>query len=107
MVVESHLVEVGDPQQLTFRLTGIDQRSQQVEDGGKLQCLSDGTDELHGLGKELCMQIDNARLVQTAVQLIDIIGELDSVIGNHIRCPTGRGGGIVAMLGYFVTGTRQ
>ena len=105
LIVEAHLVEVGHTQQLALGLTGVDQRTQQVEDGGELQRLADGTDELHGLGEELGVQIDDACLVERAVQLVDVVGELDAVMGNDVRGTADAGGSIVAVLGHLIAGT--
>ena len=51
------------------------------------------------------MQIDNAALVHAAVQLVNIVGELDTMLGNHIRGSRGRGGSIVAVLGHLIACT--
>ena len=101
-MIEAHLVEVCHAQQLTFGLRGVNQRTQEIEDGGELQRLADGTDELHGLGEELGMQIDDACLVERAVQTVDIVGELDAVVLDDIRGTTDARRGIVAVLGDLI-----
>ena len=88
-----------------MRLGGIDDRAKQVEDSGELERFPDGTDELHGASKELGMQIDDACFVETAVQLVNVIGELNTMLGNHVGCSAGRRGGIVAVLGHLIAGT--
>ena len=64
LMIEAHLVEVGDAEQLTLRPAGVDDGTKQVEDGGERQGFADGADELHGLGKELGVQIDDAGFVE-------------------------------------------
>ena len=105
MVIQAHLVEVGHAQQLALWLGRIHDRAQEVEACGELQGLADRTDELHGLGKELGMEINDAALVDGAVQLIDIIRELDAVMGNDIRRTAGTGCRIVAVLGHLIART--
>ena len=105
MTIQAHLVEVGHAQQLALRLGRIDDRTQEVEACRELQSLADWSDELHGLGKELGMEIDNTALVDGTVQLIDIVRELDAVVGNDIRGAAGTGCRIVTMLGHLVTST--
>ena len=51
------------------------------------------------------MKIDDACLVERTVQLIDVVGKLDAVMGYDVRCTRHRGGGIIAVLGDFVTCT--
>ena len=84
LIVEAHLVEVSHAKQLALRLRGVDQWTKQIEDGGELQSLADGAYELHGLGKELGVKINDACLVERAVKTVDIVGELDAVVGDDI-----------------------
>ena len=101
-MVESHLVEIGHAQQLTLRLRGIDEGTQEVEDGGKLQSLADGAHELHGTGEELCVEIDDACLVETKVELVEVVSEPNPMLGDDVGGTRSRRGSIVAVLGHFV-----
>ena len=51
------------------------------------------------------MQIYDARLVDGAVQLVDVVCKPHAMLGNHIRSSARRCGGIVAVLGHFVSRT--
>ena len=51
------------------------------------------------------MQIDDACLVERAVQTVDIISKLDAVVSDDVRCTADRGGGVVAVLGYLIACT--
>ena len=86
LVVEPHLVEIGHTQQLTSGLRGIDDGAKQIENCGEGECLAYGSDKLHGLCEELCVQVDDAHLVDAAVQLVDVVGENHAVLLDDIRC---------------------
>ena len=51
------------------------------------------------------MEIDDARLVDAAVELVEVIGELHSVVLDDIGGTAHRSGGEVAMLRHLVAGT--
>ena len=105
IAIESHLVEIGHAEQLAGRLAGIDQRAQEVENGGELQCLADGTDKLHRTGEELSVQVDDARLLKTTVQAVEVVGEADAVMLDDIAGAAHRCSGIVAVLRHLVAST--
>ena len=48
------------------------------------------------------MQIDDAGLVERAVQPVDVVGELDAVVLDDVRCAADAGGCVVAVLGDFI-----
>ena len=83
-MVQTHLVQVGYTQKLTLGLAGVHDGTQQVEYGGELQGLADRAYELHGAGEQLSMQIYDSGLVKAAVQAVDIAGELDAVMLDHV-----------------------
>jgi hypothetical protein len=72
---------------------------------GNGQRLADGTDELHGFGEELGMEIDDAALVDGTVELVDIIREVHTMVLDDVGSTTDARSSIVAMLSDFVSGT--
>ena len=84
LMIEAHLIEIGHAKQLAFGLAGIDQRAEQIENSRELQCLADGTHEFHGLGEKLGVQIDDARFIETAVQLVNVVREFDAVMLDDV-----------------------
>ena len=51
------------------------------------------------------MQVNDTHLIDAAVQTVNVIGELDPVVSNHIRSTTNAGSRIVTMLGHLIAGT--
>ena len=51
------------------------------------------------------MEINDARLVDAAIQTVDIIRELHAVVLDDIRCTAHRCGCVVAMLSHLIAGT--
>ena len=51
------------------------------------------------------MEIDDAALVDRAVELIEISGEVHTVVLDNVRRAADACGGIVAVFGHFVSGT--
>ncbi len=102
VAVKAHLVEVGHAEQLALWLRGVDDGAEQVEARGERQSLAYGADKLHGLGKQLGVQVDDAALVDGAVQTVQIVGEGHAVVGYHVGRSAGACGRVVAVLGHFV-----
>jgi NAD-specific glutamate dehydrogenase len=70
---------------------------------GKRQGAAYGPYKLHGLGKQLCMQIDDAALVDRTVQLVDIVGEHSPMVLDDVRRTTHTRCREVAVLGHLIS----
>ena len=106
LAVKPHLRQTGHAQQLALRLAGVDEGTQQIEHRGEAQCLADRANKFHGLGEELGMQIDDARLVERAVELVQIGGEHHAMVPDDIGSSAHRCSGKVAVLGHLVSRPR-
>ena len=84
LAIQFHLGERGHAKHLALWARWVHERTKQVEARWELQRLAYGPHELHGLGKELCMQISNATLVDGAVQAVDVGSELHAVLLYHV-----------------------
>ena len=62
-------------------------------------------DELHGRIEKLGMKVGDVALVHAAFQFVGVVGETYAVLLNNIACTADGSGTVIAMFGYFITGS--
>ena len=87
------------------RAARIDQRTEKVETGWYLKHFAYGGHGFHPVGEQRGMQVGKVASLHAAAQQVAVGREPHAMMLYDIACSRSRGGGVITVFGYFVTGS--